>query len=149
MHYTRQQDKLEHPDFKHDNSNFKFQWNHTVTRYFWSQFKDFYFSTKYCNKANSRVLISNMTIGFQNCCPKHPNKAFLVPNIKILIFGLNFSFWKIHGYFKYEKIFFFFANFSLKILKYSNFGSKFRHYYFILLRLHDFWVHLLSRKEWY
>ena len=28
-----------------------------------------------------------MTMIFQNCCPKHPIKAFLVPNLRILIFA--------------------------------------------------------------
>ena len=28
---------------------------------------------------------------FRNCCPKHPNKAFLVPNLRILIFERNFA----------------------------------------------------------
>ena len=35
------------------------------------------------------MLIANMTMGFQNCCPKHPNKAFLVRNLRILIFAQN------------------------------------------------------------
>ena len=42
----------------------------------------------------------------------------------------------------------FFFNSSLKILKYGNFGSPFKDYYFILLRL-ICWVYLLSRKSWY
>ena len=54
------------------------------------KFKDFYFCTKLCNKSNSRALTSNMTILFQNCYPKHPNKAFLVPNLKIYIFMKRF-----------------------------------------------------------
>ena len=54
--------------------------------------KDFYFHTKLCNKANLRALIANVTMVFQNCCPKHPNKSFLVLNLRIFIFALNFGF---------------------------------------------------------
>ena len=49
------------------------------------------FCTKLCNKANLRVLISNMTMIFQNCDPKHPNKALLVSSLRILIFARNFT----------------------------------------------------------
>ena len=103
--------------------------------FFGSKFKYFYFRTNICNKANLRVLISNMTMAFQNCCPKHPNKAFLVPNLKFFLFAINFAFWKIRGYFKYCNSFF--PNFSLKIPKYGNFGSKFKDSYFLLLRSHE------------
>ena len=44
--------------------------------------KNFYFYTKHCNKANWRVLISNMTMVFQNCCSKHLNKAPFVSKFK-------------------------------------------------------------------
>ena len=54
------------------------------------KFKDF--GTKLCCKVNSRALISNMTMVFQNLCPKHPNKSFLVSNVRIFIFALNFAF---------------------------------------------------------
>ena len=43
------------------------------------------------NKANLKALISNITNVFKNCCPKHPNKAFLVPNLRTLIFAQNFA----------------------------------------------------------
>ena len=36
--------------------------------------------------ANSRVLIANMTMVSQNICAKHPNKAYLAPNLRILFF---------------------------------------------------------------
>ena len=58
---------------------------------FFPNLRIFIFCTKLCNKANSRVLISNMTMVFQNCCPKHPNKVFSVPNLRILIFTRNFA----------------------------------------------------------
>ena len=54
------------------------------------KFKVFCFSIKLCNKANSRELIPDMTLVFQNSCPKHPNKTFLVPNLRFLIFARNF-----------------------------------------------------------
>ena len=52
-------------------------------------FKDFCFCTKLCYKTNQRALITKMTIDFQSCSPKHPNKAFLVPNLRILIFCMK------------------------------------------------------------
>ena len=57
---------------------------------FGRKFKDFYFCTNIWNKANLRPLISNITMVFQSFCPKRENKAILVPNLKILIFALNF-----------------------------------------------------------
>ena len=102
---------------------------------FGSKFKDFFFCNKLCSKANSSALISNMTMVFQNCCLKHPNKTFLVPYLRIFIFALNFTFSKIRGYFKNN--YSFFSNFSLKMPLYCIFGSKFKDYYFILLRLHE------------
>ena len=41
----------------------------------------------------------------------------------------------MQGYFKYDNSFF--SNFSPKIPKYGNFGSKFQDYYFILLMSHE------------
>ena len=64
---------------------------------FGSKFKDFSFYTKLCDKASLRALITKRTIVFQNCSPKHPNKAFLVPNLKILIFARNFAIRQIRG----------------------------------------------------
>ena len=53
---------------------------------------------KLCSKANSRVLILNMTMDFQNWCPKHLNEAFfLIPNLGILIFAQNFSITQFGG----------------------------------------------------
>ena len=51
----------------------------------------FIFCTKLCNKANSKALILKITMVFQNCYPKHPNKTFLVPNLRILTFEQNFA----------------------------------------------------------
>ena len=99
------------------------------TSIFGPQFKDFCFCTNIWNETNLRALISNMTMVFQNCCPKHPNKAFLVPNLRILVFVWNFAFRKIRCYFKYGNSFF--SNF------YYNFRSKFKDWYFILLRLYE------------
>ena len=53
---------------------------------FGPKFKDFSFSTKPSNMTNLRGLISNKTIIFQNCCPKHPNQAFLVPNLTFFFY---------------------------------------------------------------
>ena len=60
-------------------------------RIFGLKFKDYCFCTKLCNKINSRALILNTTLFFQNCCPKRLNKAFLVLNLRILIFAQNFA----------------------------------------------------------
>ena len=55
---------------------------------FGPKFKDFNFCTNTCNKAKLRALISNMTMVFQNCCPKHLDKVLLLPNLRIFIFAL-------------------------------------------------------------
>ena len=55
------------------------------------KFKDFCFYTKPYYKTNSEALITKRIIVFQNCSPKHPNMAFLVPNLRILIFARNFA----------------------------------------------------------
>ena len=47
-----------------------------------SKIENFHFCTKLCSKTNSSALISNVTIVYNNCCPKHPNNAFLVPNLR-------------------------------------------------------------------
>ena len=54
--------------------------------------------TKLCNKANWRMLTSNMTIAFQNCSPKRQNKAFLIPNLGVFVFSWNFAVTQIPGY---------------------------------------------------
>ena len=61
------------------------------------KFKDFCFCTKLLNNTNSRALITKRTIVFQKCSPKHPNKTFLVPNLRILIFAWNFAIKQIRG----------------------------------------------------
>ena len=38
-----------------------------------------------------------MTMIFQNCCEKHPIKAFLVSNLKVFISALNFTIIQIRG----------------------------------------------------
>ena len=40
----------------------------------------------------------------------------------------------------------FFSNFSGRIPKYGNFGSKFKNYFFILLRLHELLI-IFNKKE--
>ena len=52
---------------------------------------------KVFNKANSRALVANKTMAFRNCYPKHPNKAFLVPNLGTLVFARNFAITQIGG----------------------------------------------------
>ena len=72
------------PNFK----LFKFAWNFAFAH----EFESVHF--KYGNS-------------FWNCYPKRPSKTVLVPNLSILNFALNIAFWKILGYFKRGKSFFF------------------------------------------
>ena len=64
---------------------------------FGPKFKDFCFYTKLCCKTKSRALITKRTAVFQNCFPKHPNKACLVPNSRMLVFAQNFALEKLEG----------------------------------------------------
>ena len=70
------------------------------------KFKEFYFCTKHFNKTNSRTLISIMTILFQSCWQKHPNKALLVLDLKIFYFCMKLCFQKKEGDFRFDNIFF-------------------------------------------
>ena len=51
--------------------------------------KDFYFCTKHCNKTNSRMQISNMTIAFSNSTPKIRKSDIFGPKFKDFYFALN------------------------------------------------------------
>ena len=86
-----QLDKFEGADFKFDNIVFKFQSKATQMKHFVRKFRHLHYFTKFCNQTNSKALISNMTIFFQIPVQKYPNKAFLVRNLGILIFLLNFE----------------------------------------------------------
>ena len=61
----------------------------------------FCFAPNFVNKANSRSLISNMTMVFQKCCPKYANKVFLV-ELRIYIFAQNLFLVKFERDFKYD-----------------------------------------------
>ena len=61
---------------------------------FGPKFKDFWFRTNICSKANSRALNWNMTKVFQNCSPIHSIKAFLVPNWRLFLHQ-TLQFWQI------------------------------------------------------
>ena len=65
---------------------------------FGSKVKDFYLYTKLCNNTNLRTLNSNMTIVFQNCCPKDPNNALSILDLRNFIFALNFAFTEIQEF---------------------------------------------------
>ena len=63
-----------------------------VTLFFqnYSSIKAFrFFNKKRCILKISRVPASNMAMIFSNPCLKYPNKALLVPNLKIFCFGKN------------------------------------------------------------
>ena len=80
-------DNFQGVDFKNENSFLKFYGKNLRI-----------FCTKLCNKANLRVLISNMTIAFQNCYPKRLNKAFLITSLGLFVFSINFGVKQIPGY---------------------------------------------------
>ena len=87
------------------------------------KFKELYFCPKLCNNKNSRVLIPIMIIVFRNCWPKHPNKAFLVLDLSILIFARR-KFEDVDV--KYDNTFF---KFQPKNIQIRHFGPKIRHFY--------------------
>ena len=107
---------------------------------FGPKFEDFYFCTKLCYKANSRMLTSNMTIFSSYSTKKYANKAFLVQNLDVFIFSWNYA------DFKYDNTFFnipvkqenwrisnmtiVISNYSPKICKLSIFLSRFKNFYF-------------------
>ena len=76
---------------------FRFKPKKTKSGIFGLKFKEIYFCTEPCNNTNFRVLISSSTIAFQNCCPRHPNEVFLVPNLRIFIFAQKFEIKQIRG----------------------------------------------------
>ena len=117
---------------------------------FHPKFKDFCFCIKFCCKTNYRVLITKMTIDFQCCSPKHTNKAFLVPNIRILIFLYN-SNWRAfitnmtivfenscpktqQGIFS-PKFFFFFFWFWMKIYSFTNSSVLIKNWIIVFVKL--------------
>ena len=83
-------------------------------RYFCPKFKDFYFWTKLCNEANSRVLISNMKMIFQSCDPKYLIKTFLK-------FKIFYFYTKLAKFDKLEGVDF----------KYDNFCTKYAYFLFL------------------
>ena len=96
----------------------------------------FIFCTKLCNKANSRVLTSNMTMVFQNCCPKHPNKVFLALNLRILIFARNFAIRQFGGRW-------------LEILQwFFNIPARDTNRAFLVPNFFSFWMKLYTFTNW-
>ena len=103
--------------YKYDNSFSKLQSKNTQIRHFWFQFlafsflhetlqlgkfegtdfkydkfRRFHFCRRHCHQTESRTsLISKLTIAFRSCTPKHINKTFLIPSLKIFNFGPNFA----------------------------------------------------------
>ena len=75
---------------------------------FGPKLKEFYFCTKLCNKANSRRLVSNMTIAFSNSSLNICRLGvFLVPNLRIFILHQTLQLDKFEGVdFKYDHYFF-------------------------------------------
>ena len=53
---------------------------------FGPKIRDFEHCAKLCIFANSKMLISNMTIPFQTYSPRHPNKAILVPKLILFLY---------------------------------------------------------------
>ena len=98
---------------------------------FGPKLKEFYFSTKLCNKANSRRLVSNMTIAFSNSSLNTCKLGvFLIPNLRIFILHQTLQLGKFEGVdFKYDHYFFEFqpskAYFVLNISSYFIFAWNF------------------------
>ena len=97
---------------------------------FGPKFKDFYFYTEFCNKDNSRTLISSMSILFSNFSPKilkfdvfgqrHQNKAFSALNLEILFLRKILQLDKFEGAnFRYENSF----------LKFQPENTQIRHFW--------------------
>ena len=68
-----------------------------------------------------------MTIVFQNCFPKHPNKEFLFLILRILIFAQSFALRTIDNDLKCDYIF---LKFQPNTPKESIFGPGFNNFYF-------------------
>ena len=94
-----QLDKFKGADFKYDNSFFK-NFSPKIPKYviFCSKFKDFHFCSNICNKANLRVLISNMTVFFQNSSQNTQLRHYWFQILKIFIFEPNFAIRQIQGH---------------------------------------------------
>ena len=86
-------DKFESACLKRDKFTLKSCLKMPQWSIFSPKFQVFQFWMKFCIVGNLKVLISNMTLTFYDCCPKHPNKANLVPILRVF----NFPFWKIGG----------------------------------------------------
>ena len=100
---------------------------------FGPKLKEFYFCTKLCNKANSRRLVSNMTIAFSNSSLNtYKLGVFLIPNLRIFILHQTLQLDKFEGVdFKYDHYFFEFqpskAYFVLNISSYFIFAWNFEY----------------------
>ena len=58
---------------------------------FGPKFKNFYFLHKTLQQSKFEGADFKYDNRFSNCCPKHSKKAFLVSDLKILIFAWNFA----------------------------------------------------------
>ena len=93
----------------------------------------FLFWTIFCISANSKMLISNITIVFQIYRPKYPNKAFLDPFfvVAVIAVAVLLEFWYLDKLesadFKYDISFF---KFQSKNTQKRSFWSKFKNFYF-------------------
>ena len=128
MHQTLQQGKFEDADFKYENNIFKFQPKNTEIGHFGPKFKNFNFLHEILQQANSRVLISNVTMVFQNYCPKQLNKAFFGSKFKNSSFCrklCNYTIWR--AFIKNMAIVF---EHSSQIPKYIIFGLNFFFFFF-------------------
>ena len=136
-----QLDKFEVADFEYDNRFLKFYPENIQIRDFWSRI--FVFLTKFCSWANSRMLISNITILFSNSTPNIPKSKYfctklcnstslrtLISNMTIFsIYSQNFATAQIWGWL-ILKTTILFSNSSLKTAKWGVFCPKFKDFYF-------------------
>ena len=78
---------------------------------FGPEFKDFYFSTKLCNKTNSNI--SNMTIAFWNSSPKTRKLGIFCPKFR------HFCFFFVHEILQLDKFEALISN-TISVWKYPN-----------------------------
>ena len=143
MSETLHFDKFEGADLKYINSFSNLQ-PKMPNKAFSSQICFFFVWTIFCISANSRMLISNITIVFQIYGPKYPKKAFLVPFfvVAVIVVVVLVNFWyldKLEGAnFKYDISFF---KFQSKNTQKGLIWSKFKNFYFCTI----LWISINSR----
>ena len=131
FHDILQLEKFEGADFKYDNSFIKFQPKNTQIRHFWSQMQPFLFFSEnlQIGKFEGADFKSDNSV-FKMYAQKYPNNAFLVTNLRIFIFALNFATRQILRALILNMTTIF-SKSSPEIQKSGIFGPKFKNFYFL------------------